>query len=92
MMNPDHAKDLVLMVAFLLGPLSHVIDTFHPPKGRFRIKNPDGQGSIQYEWVPMREDASNKRKLEPPDLALPKGREGRLRRLQGKLSRFGFVA
>ena len=76
MMNPDHAKDLVLMVAFLLGPLNNVIDTFHPPKGRFLIKNPDGQGSIEYEWVSMREDASNKRKLEPQTMPSRKAAKG----------------
>lgn len=71
-MNPDHARDIVLMVAFLLGPLEEVIDTYHPPKNKFTIKNPYDDGTVEYEWVPVRDDAPDKRKSEGKDTAARK--------------------
>ena len=54
-----------------------MIDTFHPPKDKFRIKNPDDDGFTEYEWVPMRDDAPHKRKSELQVTAVRKKAKGK---------------
>lgn len=50
--DPDHALDIVAIVAFLVGPLNDVLTTFEPPKDRFSVK-PPGEHSkpVEYEWI-----------------------------------------
>jgi hypothetical protein len=50
--SPEHAEDVVAIVAFLAGPLQDVLQTYEPPTRTFSVK-PPGVGSkpVLYEWV-----------------------------------------
>ena len=51
--KPDHALDIVAIIAYLVGPLDPVLGTFNPPADKFFV-DPPGVGSepVAYEWVP----------------------------------------
>jgi hypothetical protein len=52
------------MVAFLIGPLHEVLDTFSPPEDKFTIKSSTGTPPVEYEWVVPQPGNVRKRKQE----------------------------
>ena len=69
--DPEHAREIVLMVAFLIGPLHAVLDTFSPQEDKFTIRGSEGTLPVEYEWVVPHPGNVRKRKREGPDLSQP---------------------
>jgi hypothetical protein len=54
--NPDHAAEIVTWIAFMIGPLKSVTDTFEIPRHTFSVSRPstDAKGPntvSEWEWV-----------------------------------------
>jgi hypothetical protein len=52
--DPEHAEDIVAMIAFLIGPLQAVLSTYEIPTGAFAVESGEGKEKTlsRYEWVP----------------------------------------
>jgi len=51
--NPEHAEDIVAMIAFLIGPLHAVLSTYEIPTGEFAVESGEGKEKTlsKYKWV-----------------------------------------
>jgi len=54
--NPDHAAEIVTWIAFMIGPLENVIDTFEIPRHTFTMSHPSTDakepGTVsEWEWI-----------------------------------------
>lgn len=69
LLDPDHADDIVKILAFFMGDAREIIDTYSPPIETFEIIPPRGTRAEIWEWCPP-PDSSPENVAKPQEMQL----------------------